>query len=67
MVKAKVVLVEKESGRELPEPVATIVSPVPMGALRIKLPEAVGPGTYFLRALNGRGENAAQSAEFEIG
>jgi hypothetical protein len=31
------------------------------------LPEAIEPGTYFLRALNGHGEDAAQSADFEIG
>jgi len=66
MVRAKVVLVEKASGRQLPEPIATIASPVPVGTLRIKLPDAIKPGTYFLKALNGRGEDAAQSAEFEI-
>ncbi|MDE2377677.1 hypothetical protein [Bradyrhizobium sp.] len=67
MVRAKVVLIETSSGRQLPEPVTTIASPVPVGALRIRLPEAVKPGTYFLRALNGRGEDAARSADFEIG
>jgi hypothetical protein len=66
MVRAKVVLVEKASGRQLPEPVTTIASPVPVGALRIRLPETIKPGTYFLKALNGHGEDAAQSAEFEI-
>jgi hypothetical protein len=45
MVRAKVVLVEKASGRQLPEPVTTIASPVPVGAVRIKLPETVKPGT----------------------
>jgi hypothetical protein len=67
MVKAKVVLVEKASGRQLPEPVTTIASPVPVGALRIRLPDTITPGTYFLKALNGHGQDAAQSAEFEVG
>ncbi|WGD49652.1 hypothetical protein QA641_28995 [Bradyrhizobium sp. CB1650] len=67
MIRAKVVLVEKASGRQLPEPITTIASPVPVGALRIRLPDAIKPGTYFLKALNGHGEDAAQSAEFEIG
>lgn len=67
MVTAKVLLVEKASGRQLSEPVTTIVSPLPTGALRIRLPDAVRPGTYFLKALNGRGEDAAQSCDFEIG
>jgi hypothetical protein len=67
MVRAKVVLVEKASGRQLPEPVTTIASPVPVGALRIRLPELVKPGTYYLKALNGHGEDVAQSADFEIG
>jgi hypothetical protein len=67
MIKAKVVLVEKASGETLPEPVATIASPVPIGSLRMRLPETVKPGTYFLRALNARGQDVARSAEFEIG
>jgi hypothetical protein len=67
MVRAKVVLVEKASGRQLPEPVTTIASPVPVGALRIRLPELVKPGTYYLKALNGHGEDVAQSVDFEIG
>jgi hypothetical protein len=66
MIRAKVVLVEKASGRPLSDPVTTIVSPVPVGALRIRLPDAIRPGTYFLKALNGHGEDAAQSSEFEI-
>ena len=66
MVRAKVVLVEKASGRHLPETVTTIASPVPVGAIRIRLPETAGPGTYFLKALNGHGEDAAQSADFEV-
>ncbi|MBM7481462.1 hypothetical protein ABIB75_004430 [Bradyrhizobium sp. GM2.2] len=67
MVGAKVVLVEKASGRQLPETVTRVASPVPVGALRIRLPDAIEPGTYFLKAFNGHGEDAAQSADFEIG
>jgi len=67
MVRAKVVVVNKTSGEQLPDPVVTIASPAPAGALRIKLLESVEPGTYFLRALNGRGEYAAKNAEFEVG
>ncbi len=67
MVKAKVVLVDKASGVQLPEPVTTITSLVPVGSLRIRLPDSVKPGTYCLKALNGRGEYVAQSAEFSVG
>jgi hypothetical protein len=67
MVKAKIVLVDKGSGQQLPDPVTTIASPVPSGLLRIRLPEAVKPGAYYLKALNGHGEYAARSAEFEVG
>lgn len=67
MVGAKIVLVEKASGRQLPETVTRVASPVPVGALRIRLPDAIEPGTYFLKAFNGHGEHAAQSADFEIG
>ena len=67
MIKAKVVLVDKISGKTLPEPVTTIASPAPNGSLRIRLPDSIQSGTYYLRALNGRGEPAAQSAEFYIG
>jgi len=66
MVRAKVVIVDKISGEQLPDPVTTIASPVPVGALRIRLPDAVKPGGYYLKALNGHGELAAQSAEFYI-
>jgi hypothetical protein len=66
MVKAKVVLVDKTSGEQLPDPVITIASPVPSGSLRIKLPDSVKPGTYFLKALNGHGDYAAQSVEFYV-
>jgi hypothetical protein len=66
MVKAKVVLVDKRSGEQLPDPVTTIASPMPAGSLRIRLPDAVKPGAYFLKALNGHGQPAAQSGEFYI-
>jgi hypothetical protein len=67
MIKAKVILVEKASGQQLPDPVTTISSPLPIGALRIRLPEAVKPGVYFLRALNAHGDDVARSAEFRVG
>ncbi len=67
MIRAKVVLVDKTSGEQLAEPVTTIASPAPNGSLRIRLPQAIKPGTYYLRALNGRGEAAAHSVEFYIG
>jgi hypothetical protein len=66
MVKAKVVLVDKASGEPLPDPVTTIVSPAPNGSLRIRLPASIKPGTYFLMALNGHGEYAARSADFDV-
>ena len=66
MIKAKVVLVDKTSGAQLPEPVTTISSPLPAGSLRIRVPAAVKPGAYYLKALNGHGEYAAQSVEFYI-
>jgi hypothetical protein len=67
MVKAKVVLVEKASGERLPDPVTTISSPLPSGALRIRLPDSVKPGLYFLRALNAHGDDVAKSVEFQVG
>lgn len=66
MVKAKVVLVDGTSGAQLPDPVTTIASPAPNGLLRIRLPDSVRPGTYYLKALNGHGEHAAQSAAFSV-
>jgi hypothetical protein len=66
MVRAKVLVVDKNSGQPLPDPVTTIASPVPSGSLRIRLPDSVKPGAYFLKALNGHGEDAAQSAEFRV-
>ena len=67
MIRAKVVLVEKASGEQLADPVVTIASPAPNGSLRIRLPHAVKPGIYYLRALNGHGEAAAHSVEFYVG
>jgi hypothetical protein len=52
---------------QLSDPVATISSPAPNGSLRIRLPDAVKPGDYFLKALNGHGEFAAQSVVFQVG
>ena len=47
MIGAKVLLVDKESGQELPEPFVRIVSLAPNGSVRIRLPAAFKPGTYF--------------------
>jgi len=66
MIGAKVVLVDKTSGEQLPDPVTTIASPAPNGSLRIRLPDSVKPGDYFLKALNAHGEYAAQSVEFYV-
>lgn len=66
MVRATVVLVDKASGEQLPEPVIMIASPVPNGSLRIRLPDAVKAGVYYLKALNGHGQYAAQSVEFNV-
>jgi hypothetical protein len=66
MIKAKVLLVDKISGQPLGDPV-TISSPAPNGTLRIRLPDSARPGTYYLKALNGHGEFAAQSSDFSVG
>jgi hypothetical protein len=66
MIRAKVVIVDKTSGEQLPDPVITIASPLPVGSLRIRLPDDVKPGVYYLKVLNGHGEHAAQSTEFYI-
>ena len=66
MIKAKVMLVDKSSGEPLLDPVITIASPAPTGSLRIRLPDSVKSGVYYLKALNGHGEAAAQSAEFYV-
>ncbi len=67
MIGAKVLLVDNPTGKPLPEPVTMINSPTPSGALRISLPISVKAGDYFLRALNGHGECAAQSIAFRVG
>ncbi|QWG11656.1 hypothetical protein KMZ29_18235 [Bradyrhizobium sediminis] len=67
MIGAKVVLVDKTSDQQLPDPVATVASPVPNGMLRIRLPGTVKPGAYYLKALNGHGAGVAQSVEFYVG
>ncbi|MGZ5871803.1 MAG: hypothetical protein ACXWKP_06795 [Bradyrhizobium sp.] len=66
MIGAKVQLVDKTSGEPLPDPLTRISSPMPNGSLRISLPTSVAAGDYFLRALNARGEFAAQSAVFRV-
>jgi hypothetical protein len=66
MVKAKVVLVDKKSGVALATPVTTITSPLPSGALRIRLAKSIPAGVYFLRALNAHGEYLGRSADFVI-
>jgi hypothetical protein len=67
MVKAKVLLVDSTSGTDLPDPVTTIASPLPTGSLRIRLPDAVKPGVYFLKALNANGSYLTRSVDFRIG
>jgi len=67
MVRAKVVVVNKSSGEQLSDVVITISSPAPNGSLRIRLPDSVKPGTYYLKALNGHGQVTAESAAFEVG
>jgi hypothetical protein len=66
MIRAKVVLVEAASGKELSDPVNTINSPMPNGTLRIRLTDSIGNGVYFLKALNAHGEFLARSADFLI-
>jgi hypothetical protein len=67
MVGAKVVLVDTTSGEQLLDPVVTIASPAPNGSLRIRLPDTLRSGAYYLKALNGHGDYAAQSVEFYVG
>ena len=66
MIRAKVVLVDKTSGEPLPEPVTTISSPLPAGSLRIRLPDSVKAGIYFLEAFDAHGQKLARSAAFEV-
>jgi hypothetical protein len=67
MIKAKVVLIDGVSDAQLSDPVVTITSPLPTGMLRIRLPDTVKPGTYYLRALNVHGDRLARSNEFRVG
>jgi hypothetical protein len=67
MIRAKVVMIDTSSGRQLANPIATISSPAPNGLLRIRLPDALKSGTFYLRALNGHGEQVAESVAFRIG
>jgi hypothetical protein len=62
-----VVLVDQTRGAEIPDPVTAIASPLPTGSLRIRLPHAVSPGIYFLKALNAHGSNLTRSSDFRIG
>ncbi len=66
MIGAKVVLVDKTSDQQLPDPVTTIASPAPAGSLRIRLSATVKPGDYYLKALNGHGASIAQSVGFHV-
>ena len=66
MIGAKVMLVDKASGEQLPDPVVRITSPVPVGSLRISLPASVKSGHYYLKVLNGHGQFAAQSIGFSV-
>ena len=67
MIGAMVVLVDATSESQLADPVIKITSPAPNGSLRMRLPASLKPGAYFLRALNGHGNPAAQSAQFSVG
>ena len=57
MIGAKVVLVDKTSGAQLPDPVTVINSPVPNGSLRIKLPDA-DAARYYMHYLAAFGINS---------
>ena len=61
MIGAKVVLVDKTSDQQLPDPVTTIASPA---SHRLAPDQAAGhdrAGDYYLKALNGHGAHVAQS------
>ena len=67
VIRATVLLVEKASCEPLAEPVTTITSPLPTDKLRIKLPDGIRGGVYFLLARNAHGEEVARSADFSMG
>jgi hypothetical protein len=48
-------------------PVTTTSSRVPGGSRKISAPASVKPGAFYLRALNGHGDYAAQSVVFDVG
>jgi len=66
MIKAKVVLIDGTSDAQLSDPVVTITSPLPTGMLRIRLPDTLEPGIYYLRALDAHGDRLARSTEFWV-
>ena len=66
VIKAQVVLVDTASGRPLSEPVTSISSPLPVGQLRIRLPDSVKAGHYLLQAFNTHGVKVAESTAFEV-
>jgi hypothetical protein len=66
MIGAKVVLVDKTTGEQLSDPVTVINSQVPQGSIRIRLPDSIKDGAYYLKALNGHGDLAARSVEFYV-
>jgi hypothetical protein len=67
MVRAKIVLVDTASGITLVEPVTTNTSTLPTSSIRIRLPDGIKPGTYFLQARDTHGEDMARSVDFSIG
>jgi hypothetical protein len=67
VIRATVLLVEKAGGEPLAAPVITITSPLPTDKLRIKLPDGIRGGVYFLLARNAHGAEVARSADFSIG
>jgi hypothetical protein len=67
VIRAKALLVEKASGEPLADPGTTITSPLPISNLRIRLPDGIRAGAYFLLARNAHGEEVARSAEFTVG
>jgi hypothetical protein len=66
MIGAKVMLLDKTSGKPMADPVTRIASSVPNGKLRIRLPETFPLGAYCLQALNAHGDFAAQSVAFYV-
>jgi hypothetical protein len=67
VIRAKILLIDKLSGEPLAEPVTTITSPLPINSLRIRLPDGIRSGIYFLLARNAHGAEVARSTEFSIG